>query len=347
MVQGIVDHVRHSRAREEVHTERDRLLKQAGKSEKTKSKTLTQDTSKDRARAMVFSAILTFPGMIGYVVILMTWFFVYHESLSHTIAVFILLLAVCAGLCSFSDRKALGRNRLWLWWGAALAAQAALVAFVLGFFLYFRLLCYYWKYAEMRTYTNVAAAQDPAAFIDGSMILFTEDTHIDPMRAVGFKSRWTGQTYCVAPIVDSTMSTGDDIKYWAVGEECCPPRGGFSCDDAEDFSTRTALVVLEPEDVVRPFMKWAVKGSSYHHFKDAIAMQESTYFTRAASHTQFVYWTKDPIVLKESFFKKAKDNCTVFSLVYFLIFLTFSYFISWRLILKQQSASVPGNTNNI
>merc|ERR1719181_266254 len=81
------------------------------------------------------------------------------------------------------------------------------------------------------------------------MLLWTEDTRLDPMRAVGFKSRWTGQTYCAAPIVDSTMNSANDINYWAVGENCCSARAEFHCDDAADPTTRSALVLLEPEDV--------------------------------------------------------------------------------------------------
>jgi len=296
------------------------------------------DKAKDRARAIVISAGLTFPGMTSYLIILMIWFYAYHESVVSLVIAFIALLVTYIVLIALSDRRVLGRERPWMWWVGVLGIQAIVIALILGFFLYFRLLCYWWKYAEMRTYTNVAAMQDPDAFSDGSMILFTEDSQIDPMRSVGLKSRWTGETYCVSPIIDSAMNDGNDIQYWAIGENCCPPRGAFHCGDAGDFSTRSALVVLEPEDVVRPFMRWAVRGSSYSLFVEAIRMQEAAYFTKAAGNPKLVYWTRDPIALKESFFLKAKNGCVAFSLCYFFAFLLFSFIVAlWRLIPKQKS----------
>jgi len=336
MNRGTVDHIRHSHARAEVHTERDRLLKRADK--KTQEKEKAGDVSKDRARAIVISAGLTFPGMIGYLSVLMMWFYTYHESVASLVMTFIFLMVTYIVFIALSDRRVLGRERPWMWWVGVLGIQAIVLALVFGFFLYFRLLCYYWKYTEMRTYTNVAAMQDPDAFSDGSMILFTEDSQIDPMRSVGFKSRWTGETYCVSPIIDSAMNGGNDIHYWAIGENCCPPRGGFHCNDAADFSTRSALVVLEPEDVVRPFMRWAVRGSSYSLFMEAIRLEEAAFFTKAAVNPKLVYWTRDPIALKESFYHKAKDRCVAFSLCYFFAFLLFSFVVAlWRLIPKQKS----------
>mmetsp|Transcript_100673 Transcript_100673/g.324834 ORF Transcript_100673/g.324834 Transcript_100673/m.324834 type:complete len:344 (+) Transcript_100673:146-1177(+) len=342
MARGPVDHVRHHRARAEIHTERDKLLKRADRNVDIQK--FMPNDGKDRARAMLLASGLVVCSMAGYVIMLLMWFYVYHESLMNTIVAFVLLICLSVALCLASSKNALGKDRPWLWWLGLLHGQATLVALVIGFFLYFRFLCYYWKYMEMRTYTNVAAAQHSAAFSDGSMFLFTEDTRLDPVRSVGFKSRWTGQTYCVAPIVDSSMNNGNDIHYWAIGMDCCNARAGFRCDDAEDFSTRSALVVLEPEDVVRPFMRWAVRGASYPHYKQAVALQEATYFTKAALKPKLVFWSKDPLAMREAYYTTARSLCLYVSVAYVLLASGFTYWISWRLIPKQRREGVIRQT---
>jgi len=339
---GPVDHVRHHRAKAEVHTERDRLLKRANKTVDVK-KFLPSD-GKDRARAFLITLALVVPGMIGYLVMMLMWFFVYRSSLTNTAVAFIALVITSVLCAVLSTKKAMGKDRPWLWWIGAINLVGTVVALVIGFFLYFRFLCYYWKYNEMRTYTNVAAAQDGSAFKDGNMILFTQDTKLDPQRSVGFKSKWTGESYCAAPIVDSTMSNGADISYWAIGTDCCGPRAEFHCDDAGDWSTRSALIVLEPQDVVRPAMKWAVRGASYPHYKEAIKLQEATYYTKAARHATLVYWTRDPIAKKDEFYNKAKNICVWLSVVYVVLIVGFTYWVAWRLIPKQRREGVIRTT---
>mmetsp|Transcript_37811 Transcript_37811/g.109004 ORF Transcript_37811/g.109004 Transcript_37811/m.109004 type:complete len:346 (-) Transcript_37811:51-1088(-) len=335
---GPVDHVRHHRARAEVHTERDRLLKRADKRIDVQ-KFLPSD-GKDRARAFLITLALVLPGMIGYLIMILMWFYVYRSSLAETIAAFV-CLGIASALCAvLSTKKAMGKDRPWLRLIGSLNFVGTMVAVVIGFFLYFRFLCYYWKYSDMRTYTNVAAAQDGSAFQDGNMILFTQDTRLDPQRSVGYKSKWTGSTYCAAPIVDSTMGNGADISYWAIGVDCCTPRAEFHCDDAGDFSTRSALIVLEPDDVVRPFMRWAVRGASYPRYKEAIKLQEATYFTKASRNPTLVYWTRDPIAKKDEFYGTAKKICVWLSIVYTLLVVGFTYWISWKLIPKQRRETV-------
>eukprot|EP00405_Crypthecodinium_cohnii_P010461 CAMPEP_0206425582 /NCGR_PEP_ID=MMETSP0324_2-20121206/3871_1 /ASSEMBLY_ACC=CAM_ASM_000836 /TAXON_ID=2866 /ORGANISM="Crypthecodinium cohnii, Strain Seligo" /LENGTH=245 /DNA_ID=CAMNT_0053890379 /DNA_START=414 /DNA_END=1147 /DNA_ORIENTATION=- len=219
-----------------------------------------------------------------------------------------------------STRRALGKERPWMWWLGAIWLQAFAIGCLVGFFVYFRHLAYYWKYEEMRTYTNVAAAQDASAFGDGSMFLFTTDTRLDVMRSVGYRSRWSGTTLCVAPLVDVTMNQGDSIQYFAVGgEDCCSARAGFLCDDAGDSTTRTALRVLEPEEVARSFMSWAVRDSAYGKYMDAVRLQEATYATKSTDQPTLVVWTKDPITLKNSYYSTAKSIAIQVAVAYYVM----------------------------
>mmetsp|Transcript_81783 Transcript_81783/g.205785 ORF Transcript_81783/g.205785 Transcript_81783/m.205785 type:complete len:348 (-) Transcript_81783:60-1103(-) len=342
MSSGGADGVRKHRARQEIHAERDKLLKRADKKNDV-SRFLPND-SKDRARAILITSGLGVLGQLPYLTMILLWFFVYHDSFVQTFTMLAVLVAVGLLFLIGSTRRALGKERPWMWWFGSIWLQATVVGTTVGFFLYFRDLAYYWKYQEMRTYTNIAAAQDSSAFGDGSMFLFTEDSSLDTMRAVGFKSRWTGDIYCVAPVVDVTMSQADEIFYWAVGDNCCPQRAEFLCDDAGDYTTRSALKVLQPEDVVRPFMTWAVRGSTYDHFIEAVRMQEATYGDISALSPTLVKWTKDPVGYKNAFFNNAQTVCIWVSVVYELLVLVGCYFIAWRLIPKQKHEGVIRHT---
>mmetsp|Transcript_42069 Transcript_42069/g.121543 ORF Transcript_42069/g.121543 Transcript_42069/m.121543 type:complete len:341 (+) Transcript_42069:186-1208(+) len=332
------DSLRHHHARQAIRSERDRLLAKADR--RIDVRKFLPDDGKDRARALLIAGTMSVLGMLPYIVMILLWFFVYKDSFTQTMSIGGALL-VAGFVCSIaSSKRLLGRERRWMWWFGMIWMQAVVVGTIVGFFLYFRNLAYYWKYEEMRTYTNVAAAQSSSAFGDGSMFLFTEDSRLDAVRAVGYKSRWTGDTYCVAPIVDVTMNQANDIYFWAIGENCCTPRAEFFCDDAADYSARSALRVLEPEDVARPFMRWAVRGANYPKYLDALRLEEATYFTKAADRPTLVIWTKDPIAYKDSFYNSARELCIQVSLCYFAIVAFCSYFIAWTLIPERKQEGV-------
>mmetsp|Transcript_153139 Transcript_153139/g.491067 ORF Transcript_153139/g.491067 Transcript_153139/m.491067 type:complete len:342 (-) Transcript_153139:39-1064(-) len=335
---GYTDAVRASRASQEVRTERDALLKRAD--QRTDLKQFIPCDSKDRARAILITAAISVLGMTPYVLMMLIWFFVYHESFAQSIISFFGFVALGAFFLVGSTKRAMGKDRPWMWWFGGVWLQAAVFGTIVGFFLYFRYLAYYWKYEEMRTYTNVAAAQDSSSFGDGSMFLFSEDTRLDAMRSIGYRSRWTGETFCVAPLTDVSMNQANTISFFAIGEGCCTPRAEFLCDDAGDFTTRSALRVLEPEDVVRPFMRWAVQGASFPKYIRAVKLQEATYATKAASKPTLLIWTKDPIKVKDSFYHSATEICIQVSLVYFAVVIISVYFVSWKLIPKQKHEGV-------
>lgn len=309
------DHVRHHRARQAIASGNDKLLKRA---EKKIDYSQYKKDGKELIRAFVWGTGIALAAVVSYVIMMWVWFNVYYESFSGSIAIFLLLLGAGAFMAVLANPKVTGRDRPWLLYISALFILCAVVGLVVGFSIYFADLVYYYRYDDMRTYTNVGASQSPYSFGDGGMLLWSEDTRLDPMRSVGYKSRWDGETYCVAPIVDSTMTNANPIYYWAVGIGCCSARASFTCNDAADLSTRSALVVLEPEDIVRPWMRWAVAGSSYKKFENAIKLDEATYFTKAANEgVRLVKWSKDPVSMKDDLYSSAKSNAIIISLVYF------------------------------
>lgn len=329
-----MDKARAHRAVQELRGERDKLLSFGDK--RMSAQTVIPSDGKDRARALLWSLALLAGPAVAYVLMILAWFFTYHASIVRFCVLFASLIATSIGMSVLSFKWAGGKERPWLWWLGFYSGQATLVALVVGFFLYYRGLAYYWKYEEMRIYTNVAGAQNDEAFPDASMFLFTEDTRLSMERAVGYKSRWTGGVYCVAPIMDTTMSTVSPIYYWAIGENCCESRADFHCGDSGDYTTRSALVALRPKDIVRPFMEWAVRGSSYDKYLDAVELETATYTTKAADDPTFVYWSRDPIAFKDSFYNNAAQQAVQASLLYFTLLLVQIYLSAWSLLPKQK-----------
>lgn len=294
----------------ELISSRDRILTRA-----SVAKEVPADP-KDGVRACAIASLILAISAVPYSCAVLSWTFLWRKSLVQYVLAILLLLFVPVVLLAASWKWSTGRDRRSLRLFGVLFLQGILAGVLVGFFMYYHYLCYYWKYKEMRTYTNVGAAQSARAFGDGSMFLFTQDTRLDSSRAVGYESRWTGQHYCVAPIIDSTMTQADPINYWAVGENCCNPRAEFHCDDAKDPIARTALVLLQPEDVVSPLMIWATTGSSYGKYINALKLEESAYYTQAPDKLLLMRWTRNPIKLQNSFLWGALKLWLYVSLVY-------------------------------
>jgi len=333
-----VDQARQHRARAAVAGERDKLLKHG--TQRIDANKMAPRSSKERARALLIAASLALFGMFGYAVMMHQWFMVFHKSFAQTMVVLTVFLLTSSGMAIASSRRALGKDRPWLRCLGGLLATSTTIGCLVGFDLYYHHIVYYWKYSEMRTYTNVAAAQNSDAFQDGGIFLFTQDTKVDTSQAVGYQSRWTGKTYCTAPVIDSTMGASDNIYYWAIGEGCCQARASFYCDDAMDQSTRSALVVLQPSDLVRPWMQWAVQDSEWDDFMSAIKLSMGNYFIKAAPKPSLLFWTKDPLIFMNSYFARAKQTATSVGMIYACAQLAVCYMLAWTLMPKQKNQAV-------
>jgi len=297
--------------------------KRANNSMEAKRKT---EEEKARAWCFIHGVIMTCTATLFLVLTLFMWFALYHWSFVFSVLWVIVLFIAAFAITLYGMKK---RPRRWILCTGLVCFVTIFIGLILGFELYFKSLVYYKKYQEMRMYSNIAASQPVQEFDDGGMFLFTQDSRLDIMRSVGYKSRWTGSTYCVAPVVDSTMSAANDINFWAVGDECCMARSEYMCGDAQVPGTLSALVVLEPEDVVRPFMRWAVQGNKYIRYERAIKLQEAAFADRAARKVKLLYWTQDPIKLQDSYYYDARKIAFWFTFIFFIVMLVVSYLICW------------------
>jgi len=301
--------------------------------------------NEEKARAWVLALIFTLVSFSFFFIMMMMWYLIYYHSLEVTALVLLLLLVVASIMIVVGGRDlrehlstyrsaALKKNRKWLMWLGLLCLFATVVGTIIGFFAYFQKLVFYNSYMEMRTYTNVGASQSKSMISDGAVFLFSEDTRLDTTRSVGYQSKWTGKTYCVAPIVDSGMGSGDDINFWAVGRGCCASRAQFYCDDAQDFSVSSGLVAMKAEDIVRPTMRWAVASVSdpIDQYKEAISLQEAVYFTHAAEDPVFVRWVRDPLTEKNKYLRDARLILGISSVIVFILCAVASYWIMFHML---------------
>jgi hypothetical protein len=304
----------------------DKLMGEANKIKGQLMKWVRED-EKAKAWAAIHAVIMSFTCMAFFATMMIMWFHVFHNSMGWSIFILVLCLLAATGLIVFGAKKR--SERMWIMIMGFLCLIVIFFAAIWGFTMYYHHIVYYERYMEMRSYSNVGGSQKSDGFNDGSMFLFTQDTRLDVMRSVGFKSKWTGETYCVAPVVDSTMSAANPVNWWAVGSNCCLARGEFVCDDAEDPQTMSALVVLEPEDVVRDYMKWAVAGASYPRYIRAIHLEEAAFATRAAKNIKLLYWVKDPIQKQNQFWDDAKYNTIWCGVILWVFLLFLGYYICY------------------
>merc|ERR1719252_176444 len=129
----------------------------------------------------------------------------------------------------------------------------------------------YWMYEEAREYHNVLPSEPAAAHADAGKITFAEAARIDTTKAVGYKA---ASTYCVAPILDP--SSNNRVEFWAVGLDCCAPRGEFNCDDAAKEGAEAANDLVSAMEPI--FVRWV---------KDPAAVQAS--FFAAGTGALFGY----------------------------------------------------------
>jgi len=97
-----------------------------------------------------------------------------------------------------------------------------------------------------QAYHNVLASTPVDAYRDAGELHFASSSSVRSEFSVGYRAR---PTYCVAPIMDDggaggvaggggRQPQGRATTFWAIGIDCCGPRGQFNCGST---SSRAAL----------------------------------------------------------------------------------------------------------
>mmetsp|Transcript_44212 Transcript_44212/g.127753 ORF Transcript_44212/g.127753 Transcript_44212/m.127753 type:complete len:280 (-) Transcript_44212:84-923(-) len=140
----------------------------------------------------------------------------------------------------------------------------------------------YWRLRETNSYANVLPTERAAGFADAGKVSFADGATLDVSKAIGFKD---ASTYCVAPVVDTLQ--GAFVQFWAVGVDCCPERGGFTCDDAWNPLARSGVVVQDASG----------------EYAAAIKMAEAAYSIASADKHLLVRWVVDPEMVELDYWR--------------------------------------------
>lgn len=281
--------------------------------------------AKDEGRFWIVHATLTiFVPFVFFTVMLGSmWEYFHGETLK---LVFIFGFLVLASTLFFFTAK---NKKAYLVRLCVLCLVGTLVATCVGFYIYYKYMVFWHAYGELRSYTNVAASQDSAQFADAGMLLFTSDTQVDTTRAVGYKDAESGSTLCVAPVVDGSMTQTDEISFWAVGTNCCEPRGHFACDGATNGEARSALLYLDADMLVSEGMQpvlEALRGTSRPAaYASAILLDQAAFATVPAKELRFLRWTSDPMALREVYRAEGLTALVYAIIIYAGLNLVFAY----------------------
>jgi len=183
----------------------------------------------------------------------------------------------------------------WSWWPVSvlpLSLLAAVLAAVLGNWLWHSSLKHYYELAALQRYKSIDPAIIPGDQVqDAGIVDFASmegGVGVDRARASCLVNG--GRTYCVAPIVQGSrvhralhdLPRFGSYDYFAVGVDCCDcPVQEFRCGAWEDPLAQGGLRSMDQPS--RPLFRLAVDGWA------------ATY-RKAASHPLFFDWVRAPAV---------------------------------------------------
>jgi len=232
-----------------------------------------------------------FPWLL-FVGTLAAYFWLYHlgsdGSLGLLLVGGIILLEIFICVFLFMSRKA------WVQQLGQIVMFSIAAGVIAGLVNEYTNMAYYHKYVALNEYSNVLPTAPIMGILDAGVLHFAANAVIDTQRAAAFKSFKTpGTTFCVAPVLDSTFASTDEVGIWAVGTNCCGKRSSFYCDDV-DSGGKSAVVVLPADEVLPEWLTSAGVGAT--HFDDyaaAIKLASATHGTAIAREVRYVRWIGD------------------------------------------------------
>lgn len=234
----------------------------------------------------------------------------------------LLLLLGCA--CLFFHRS---RSLFWRAF-CICSAMSVILGSVAGSYGYDTCGFYSSYYSHSRTYANVIASSASATLADAGRITFVKEAHLDLSRATAFAAE-DGHMYCAAPIV-----AGKDVKsanFWAVGQDCCKIKGGFSCGAASNKKARSGAVLLDGRG------HGFFSASSVERYDDARRKAQAVHGMTSGENPMYLRWmTEDDL---EALPNVYDNEAAVFLAVATSVYLPVSILVA-RLFAKTDRKSV-------
>jgi hypothetical protein len=205
--------------------------------------------------------------------------FLVTYALAHYPALVWISVAIGAFFASVMLLAALSERNYYLMFLSSFVGTAIFAAVLAGYANHSWHMRPYYAYFDSREYYNVLPSEPALAHADAGKIVFADTAQVDQTRGIGYDN---GARYCIAPIIGPNQ--GPRIEYWAVGENCCQRRSGFSCDDATQKGAG-AIVQLDAG---------FLRLSSFDQFRMAVKVAEGSFELSSAPDALFVRYVADP-----------------------------------------------------
>mmetsp|Transcript_59649 Transcript_59649/g.159610 ORF Transcript_59649/g.159610 Transcript_59649/m.159610 type:complete len:290 (-) Transcript_59649:187-1056(-) len=227
----------------------------------------------------VFGPTLSFGTMFLVVVLLQRW-----SPVAVVVVYMFLFLIIWAPMVFVGSARA---RKLPFFALGLLNTLASFAGIIAGLVAYHRYVLPYASFEDHRMYSNVLTSEPPRSHADAGVLEFAKSCHVDGSKGVGML-REAG-TFCAAPIVDDAAP--GRVEYWAVGLDCCSPRGDFTCGDVEDKDARQGAVI-RPEEP--SWTDYFVPGEdSYEMYHKAVKQSAAIYDVHTSDSPMMVHWVKD------------------------------------------------------
>lgn len=238
-----------------------------------------------------------FPMLMALMVPWGLYLFVYGVSAFHcrfylplTTLIFIVLLwiGVTFNLWKILGSQEMPEELFYPKYFAVSCFVAVTVGFLFGSLNFWEFMHPAYEVLHLATYSNVNPSSETlwsgetvptrgSRFQDAGTVYFGHDAVLDSSKAMSFKM---GDTYCVAPIVNSGCERNCGYDFWAVGVNCCSEDAAdFRCGEYKNKKAKSGLrMMIESR---RPLFRLAV-------------MQAEGVHQVRSNHPLFFYWMQDP-----------------------------------------------------
>jgi len=197
------------------------------------------------------------------------------------------------------------REPNWLVFLFASMLLALIGAYVLGSENYAQNMQKYYNIMNLNNYTDVSPASvHGEQVMDAGLIEFSEGSHLDLSKSMGFKN---DKIYCVAPVTigDAKLGTYD---FWVVGQDCCSSnQADYRCKNYNNVHANGGLRLMSESDRA--------------YYRLAVQQAEATYAIQA-EHPLFFSWTVGPSDVVEAWKQTGRSEFLVWMLSY-AVFQTF------------------------
>jgi len=213
-----------------------------------------------------------------------------------------------------------------------LGAAAVLLGGMAGQTIYDRETLQFWMAHSRMSYSAVVPSQPAGGVSDAATLEFVPGTHVDLRRSLGFRNarEGGGTTYCLAPVMDTASAETNQVRFWAVGTDCCEPAWGFRCGAARNPGARSGVVVRNVAGSAHASLMYSMfrKGT-----QQAAAMYQ---LGTPDENPIFVRWSEDAFAEVSQGLGMAVVWVVVLSLLYLTVSIFLAGWLHWRTGQKRQ-----------